>query len=56
MKTSCHINALLMATMHEKGTSLYGALVILEHLLVVTLGVVIGLMFIPTNIDKFTKS
>jgi len=56
MRTSSHSNVSSMATMHEKGTSLYGALAILEDLLVATLGVVTCLLLILANSGKSTKS
>jgi hypothetical protein len=56
MTASCHINGSPMVTMHEKSIGLNGALVILQDLLVATLGVVTTLMLITANNGKSTKS
>jgi hypothetical protein len=52
---ACHINGSLMAMMHEKSTSLNGALTILEDLLVATLRVVTSFLLIIANSGKSTK-
>jgi hypothetical protein len=56
MRASCHFNGSSMATMHEKSTSLDGALAIHEDLLVATLEVVTTLLLIVANSGKSTKS
>jgi hypothetical protein len=56
MKASYHKNGSSMATMHEKSTSLDGALVFLEDFLVASLGVVRTIVLIVTNSGKSTNT